>query len=260
MRGHRNHHRGLPATADSYHIRVSGAESPTLHTTPKSESSRKARLRWTRSFCQDDSREMTSSEASALIAFPQASATAVPSLARTNSDSDYLVLRRVDSNIRSVSLPRPRFWYVLPLLAVLDACCSVAVALPVIQKTSTIVLLVWSCLRAVAVGAATCSVRIREMGWITVACVVVSTAPLDQTYQADIGRPAIRTGLFSGSQSDHPAPRMAEWTQRPSSHLLPVPSNLWHVALGRIRNYCGDHAGPQPVRAGLAKYDSSTLA
>ena len=180
-----------------------------MYVTSKSESSRKRRLRWTRSFCQDDSCKMTSSEASALIAFPQDAGRAASPLARTNSDSDYLVLRRVDSKIHAVSLPRPRFWYVLPLLAVLDVCCSIEVAVPVIRKTSTIVLLVWSCLRAVAVGVATCSVRIREMGWITVACAVVSIALRDQTYQADIGRPAIRIGLIGGSQPDHPAPRLA---------------------------------------------------
>lgn len=110
--------------------------------------------------------------------------------------SDYLLLTRVASPSTASSrleipLPRPRFWYLLPLLGALDAVCSIALFIAYIRSSSDsgttseigkneIAVLVWSGLRAGSVIAATSSRRIRETGWIIVACAFVRPSTLKE--------------------------------------------------------------------------------
>ena len=123
---------------------------------------------------------MTAPSAFAAAASASASASAPRRLQAPDSpsplrhrSSDYLVLRRVDSASQDLSLPRPRAWWLLALLGILDAACSVAAAVHRVESGLEWGLIACGLGRAVCVVAACSTVRIRETGWIIVGCALV---------------------------------------------------------------------------------------
>lgn len=130
-----------------------------------------------------------------IMTAPEGPATTPPaptplSLPQRRRSSNYLLLTRVASLSTSsgveIPLPRPRWGFILPLLGALDALCSASLFIAYARASETrseigrneIAVLVWSGLRAAAVIAATSTRRIRETGWVIVACALVSPAAL----------------------------------------------------------------------------------
>jgi hypothetical protein len=90
--------------------------------------------------------------------------------------SDYLVLDRVGSWHQEISLPRPRFWFLLAIFALLDGSWTLLFAIKNGRDESKeeIALMCWAGVRALAILLASISVRIRETGWLFVGSALVS--------------------------------------------------------------------------------------
>lgn len=121
------------------------------------------------------------------VPFPQDRGNETPCRAtplRRQVPSDYVLLKRVDSSYKTVPLPRPRYWFALPLLGLLDAAVTVIfVSRGGIGRSAAskagfakdeIALLAWALLRAVTVLGACSSTRVREVGWLIVGGALVS--------------------------------------------------------------------------------------
>lgn len=102
---------------------------------------------------------------------------------RPSSSSQYLVLDRVNSYTQDVPLPRPRLWYILPLLGTADGITTLAFAAALVlrvggsRQPQLLALLVWGIIRAALVVLGGSSRRVRETGWIVVGCALVSHQP-----------------------------------------------------------------------------------
>ena len=93
-----------------------------------------------------------------------------------------------DVNV-NVSLSRPRRWWILPILGILDLSCSInAITLYAHggdQKDEWWTLLVaWNLVRASVVIVACSTVRIRQVGWIIVGSALVSHVILQASKHA----------------------------------------------------------------------------
>lgn len=92
---------------------------------------------------------------------------------RASSSSDFLIVNRVDGPGKSLSLPRPQLWFLLPSFGLVDILCSIVAARSLVLNRNIVLLLGWGCARAAAICAGTCSIRIRQMGWVVVVCALV---------------------------------------------------------------------------------------
>lgn len=101
-----------------------------------------------------------------------------PSPLQQTPTSDYLVLSRVDSYHQDIHLPRPRFWFILPILGVLDAAYIISSAAAFgVQGKNEILMVTWGLIRAVLTVTLTSHRRVREIGWVIVGCALVRTYP-----------------------------------------------------------------------------------
>lgn len=106
---------------------------------------------------------------------PQAAGTSSQSALQRTPTSDYLVLSRIDSYNQDVHLPRPRFWYILPMFGILDAAYTVSSAAAFgVQGKNEILMVTWGLVRAVLTVVLTYRRRVREIGWVIVGCAFVS--------------------------------------------------------------------------------------
>lgn len=97
--------------------------------------------------------------------------------------SDYLLVdpaspvRSIDA--KDIDLPRPRFWYILPLLGLADLACSLAFiginARHGRFGRNEAAVSTWGLARSVGVVLATSNIRIREIGWLIVGSAFVSS-------------------------------------------------------------------------------------
>ena len=96
--------------------------------------------------------------------------------------SDYLLVDPASPagsiDAKDIDLPRPRFWYILPLLGLADLACSLAF-IGINAKhgrfgRNEAAVGTWGLARAVAITLATSNVRVREIGWFVVGSAFVS--------------------------------------------------------------------------------------
>lgn len=100
--------------------------------------------------------------------------TSAPSPLQRTPTSDYLVLSRVDSYSQDIQLPRPRFWFILPIFGLLDAAYTISSAAAFgVQGKNEILMVSWGLIRAVLTVGLTCQRRVREIGWAIVGCAFV---------------------------------------------------------------------------------------
>jgi hypothetical protein len=92
------------------------------------------------------------------------------------SSSDYLLLTETSDAGRDVSIPRPKAFLALPILASLDLITAIVFTVLVgMQKIpGCAYLLILNYLRSLVVLRIGLHARVREMGWMVAACSLVS--------------------------------------------------------------------------------------